>query len=289
MDVRLEKVRIEGGGATLDGTVLMPAREFPGVLFAHGWGGSQMHDLARSREAAGLGCVCVTFDLRGHGAGARESATVTRAQNLADLVAAYDWLAGQPNVDAGAIGVVGISYGGYLACLLTSLRRVAWLALRSPAITRMPMGLPQARAAPGSGPARLTGCVPVMYVCFSTSTYWAARDRRELRVRVGRVGRPCAQRLRKREAAVDEAAGATVLGSATLSVASPAVEITLAVVLAVYVAATPGMNAPNEAGAPSVSASVAVTWPDDRAVVALDRTLVGRRSRSARTSPRRSP
>lgn len=134
MDIRLEKVRIGSDEAALGGTVLMPVREFPGVLFAHGWGGSQVHDLARAQEAAGLGCVCVTFDLRGHAADAREYATVTRAQNLADLVAAYDWLAGQPNVDAEAIGVVGISYGGYLATLLTSRRRVHWLALRSPAI-----------------------------------------------------------------------------------------------------------------------------------------------------------
>ena len=47
----------------------------------------------------------------------------------------------------------------------------------------------------------------------------------------------------------------------TVSVASPAVEITFAVVVAVYSFATPGVNAPNVAGAPSVSASVAGTVP----------------------------
>src|SRR5689334_15590160 len=50
-------------------------------------------------------------------------------------------------------------------------------------------------------------------------------------------------------------------GSETLSVASPAVEITLAVVDASYVRATPGTNGANDAGAPSVSASVAGTVP----------------------------
>jgi hypothetical protein len=54
---------------------------------------------------------------------------------------------------------------------------------------------------------------------------------------------------------------ATLLGSATVSAASPAVEMTFAVVDAVYVLATPGVNAPNAAGAPSVSASVAGTVP----------------------------
>ena len=50
-------------------------------------------------------------------------------------------------------------------------------------------------------------------------------------------------------------------GSATLSVASPAVETVVAVVAAVYSRATPGVKAPKVAGAPSVSASVAGTVP----------------------------
>ena len=52
-----------------------------------------------------------------------------------------------------------------------------------------------------------------------------------------------------------------MLGSATVSVASPAVEMTFAVVDAVYSFATPGVNAPKLAGAPIVSASVAGTVP----------------------------
>lgn len=133
MDIRLERVHIGVAGETMPGAMLMPARELPGVLFVHGWGGSQIQDLARAREAAGLGCVCVTFDLRGHGT--REiSTTVSRAQNFADLLAAYDWMVGQPSVDADSIAVVGISYGGYLAALLSAERPVRWLALRSPAL-----------------------------------------------------------------------------------------------------------------------------------------------------------
>src|SRR4051794_5279001 len=50
-------------------------------------------------------------------------------------------------------------------------------------------------------------------------------------------------------------------GSETLSVASPAVLITFAVVVAVYSRATPGTNAPKLAGVPSVSESVAGTMP----------------------------
>ena len=50
-------------------------------------------------------------------------------------------------------------------------------------------------------------------------------------------------------------------GSDTLSAASPAVEITLADVDAVYSRATPGVNAPNEAAGPMASDSVAATVP----------------------------
>lgn len=136
MQTRLDPVTISVASESLSGTLLSPATALPGVLFVHGWGGSQSHDLARAREAAGLGTVCLTFDLRGHEATAAQIETVSRPQNLADLLAAYDWLAQHPNVDPHSIAVVGLSYGGYLSALLTELRPVRWLALRSPALYR---------------------------------------------------------------------------------------------------------------------------------------------------------
>src|SRR5689334_18087346 len=50
-------------------------------------------------------------------------------------------------------------------------------------------------------------------------------------------------------------------GSETVSAASPAVLTTFAAVVAVYSRSAPGVNAPNYAGAPSVSESVAGTSP----------------------------
>lgn len=134
MRTRVEPLDIAVGGESLAATLLAPAPRIPGVLFVHGWGGSQEQDLVRAREAAGLGCVCMTFDLRGHVATERQRATVTREDNLRDLLAAYDTLAAQPGVDPSTIAVVGSSYGGYLAALLTTLRPVCWLALRAPAL-----------------------------------------------------------------------------------------------------------------------------------------------------------
>ncbi|MES2173711.1 MAG: hypothetical protein V4523_07155 [Pseudomonadota bacterium] len=60
------RVSIIVGREHLNGTILTPARLTPGVLFIHGWGGSQEQDMARADEIAQLGCICFTFDLRGH-------------------------------------------------------------------------------------------------------------------------------------------------------------------------------------------------------------------------------
>jgi uncharacterized protein len=134
MTARSEAINIHVEDDVLDGTLLMPGSTMPGALFVHGWGGSQQRDLARAKGIAGLGCVCLTFDLRGHENTFAQRERVTRAHNLADLVAAYDKLAAHPNTDNSAIAVIGSSYGGYLATILSQLRPVRWLALRVPAL-----------------------------------------------------------------------------------------------------------------------------------------------------------
>lgn len=118
----------------LAATLVTPGTLIPGVLFIHGWGGSQQQYLARAREIAALGCVGLTFDLRGHAESRGLYETVSRADNLKDVLAAYDTLVQRRHVDPTAIAVVGSSYGGYLAALLSALRPVRWLALRAPAL-----------------------------------------------------------------------------------------------------------------------------------------------------------
>jgi pimeloyl-ACP methyl ester carboxylesterase len=134
MEARLETLHIKVDDDQLAAALLTPATLLPGVLFVHGWGDTKEQDLARAQEMAGLGCVCLTFDLRGHAGTARRQETVTREENLHDLLAAYDRFVAEHLVDPSSIAVVGISYGGYLAALLTELRPVRWLALRAPAL-----------------------------------------------------------------------------------------------------------------------------------------------------------
>ena len=128
------KIEINVDGGHIAGTLIAPATTIPGVLCVHGWGGSQQQYLARAREIAALGCVSLTFDLRGHARTDSQQSCVSRADNLKDVLSAYDELVEHPAVDAKSIAVVGSSYGGYLAAMLTTLRPVRWLALRVPAL-----------------------------------------------------------------------------------------------------------------------------------------------------------
>ena len=134
MPTRDQPIAIDVDDVSLEGTLVRPGAQVPGVLFVHGWGGSQVHYLERAREVAALGCICLTFDLRGHAHTRERFDTVTREDNLQDVVAAYDRLAAQQGVDCNAMAVVGSSYGGYLGAILTAMRPVRWLGLRSPAL-----------------------------------------------------------------------------------------------------------------------------------------------------------
>src|SRR3546814_445086 len=79
MATHSQSISIAVEGQDLSGTFLSPETKIPGVLFIHGWGGSQKFDLVRARSIAGLGCVCLTFDLRGHAATEAQRSQIGRA------------------------------------------------------------------------------------------------------------------------------------------------------------------------------------------------------------------
>jgi hypothetical protein len=134
MAARTNSIDIAVDGKHLAGTLIGPDTMIPGVLLVHGWDGSQDEYIARAQELSAMGCICLTFDLRGHVRHQQEKDTVTREDNLRDILAAYDALVGHPAVDPNAVAIVGSSYGGYLAAIVTSMRNVRWLGLRVPAL-----------------------------------------------------------------------------------------------------------------------------------------------------------
>ena len=136
--VRAEAVDIAVDRQRIEGTLVAPTvrrDESPGVLLVHGWDGSPVCYLDEAHAlAAALGCVCLTFDLRGHGESEAQRETLTREDNMRDVMAAYDVLAGQQRVQKSCIALVGSSYGAYLGALLTYMRPVHLIALRAPAL-----------------------------------------------------------------------------------------------------------------------------------------------------------
>jgi pimeloyl-ACP methyl ester carboxylesterase len=134
MSTRARTIDIAVDGKHLAGTLVGPDTLVPGVLLVHGWDGNQDQYIARAHEIASLGCICLTFDLRGHVRHQDDRDSVTPQDNFHDLLAAYDVLVGHPAVDPRAVAIVGSSYGGYLAALASRERPVRWLALRVPAL-----------------------------------------------------------------------------------------------------------------------------------------------------------
>src|SRR4051812_7649465 len=86
-------------GEQVSGTLVTPGTLLPGVLFVHGWGGSQEQYVARARAVAAMGCICLAFNLRGHVETKPQFETVSRSKNLRDVEAAYDLLAAHRHVD----------------------------------------------------------------------------------------------------------------------------------------------------------------------------------------------
>jgi len=109
----------------------------PGALLVSGWDDEHVERYrALADELGAQGWACRLVDLPNDAWSAARRAAVTREDNLQDVLAAYDALAREPGVDPGAIGLVAISYGGYLAAFASARRPVRWLALRAPALYR---------------------------------------------------------------------------------------------------------------------------------------------------------
>jgi uncharacterized protein len=139
MPLHYENVTIPADGYDISGTFITKHKDRdPGVLFVHGWGASQEQCLPQASTVAELGCACLSFDLRGHGPTIDQRNRVSREDNLTDVIAAYDWLANRNDVEKSSIGIVGTSYGGYLAAIATIKRSISYLVLQAPAIYRDP-------------------------------------------------------------------------------------------------------------------------------------------------------
>ncbi|MFO1161712.1 MAG: alpha/beta fold hydrolase [Reyranellaceae bacterium] len=113
-----EQVRVPGHGVTLGGYFFRPQAgrpPYPAVILLHGFAGHAHNLVGPARLTSANGYAVLALSLRGWLGSEGESDQGLR-QPL-DILAAIDWLAKRPLVDASRIGLVGSSMGGQVALL----------------------------------------------------------------------------------------------------------------------------------------------------------------------------
>jgi len=132
-----KKLFIKVDNQKLKGTIFYPKKiknKNPAILFIHGWTSNETGYVPRAKALCSLGFICLTFNLRGHNGEQKDLDKFSRRDHLEDSLAAYNFLSSLREIDKNQIGVVGASYGAYLASILSSKKKLKWLALRAPAL-----------------------------------------------------------------------------------------------------------------------------------------------------------
>ena len=117
-EVRLPTVN----GKRLFGWFIPAGERAPALVVMHGWGGNAGMMLPLAAPLHKRGYALLLVDARCHGQSDDDSfASLPRFAE--DIDAALAWLAGQPEVDAARLGVIGHSVGAGAALLAASRRR----------------------------------------------------------------------------------------------------------------------------------------------------------------------
>jgi pimeloyl-ACP methyl ester carboxylesterase len=117
-----ERVVINSGGLALAGILQIPSGSGSNgtraaFLVLHGFGGNK--DGTGTRAGAGMlaemGYATLRFDMRGCGESEGEPGRVICLEQVEDTLAALEFLARRPEIDANRIGIMGSSFGAAVA------------------------------------------------------------------------------------------------------------------------------------------------------------------------------
>ncbi len=136
------EVTFESDGVTIAGVVTIPDGDgpHPALVLVDGSGAT---DRSNMRDFAGVfaeaGYATLSYDKRGVGESTGDPDAWARfdiADLAADAAAGADLLAARPGVDAGRVGILGISQGGWVAPHAATLTdRISFMILLSPSVT----------------------------------------------------------------------------------------------------------------------------------------------------------
>lgn len=150
MDIKRERreaVQLDCEGQKIFGVIHYPAAEslhkYPAVAFCHGLGGHKVGTYRISVDIAealaSIGIVVLRFDFRGAGDSEGAFKEMNISSQLADTMAALDFLEDDPLVDPDRIGLYGRSFGGIIAILAaTSRQNIKSMALWAPVFSATP-------------------------------------------------------------------------------------------------------------------------------------------------------
>lgn len=138
-------------GGKVVGTLAVPAGEpAPVVLLFHGFGGSrdelEIPSVSKgifaytAEKLADQGYASLRIDFRGSGDSDGEFADTTYSSQIADGLAALEFLKSDPSVDASKIAIIGWSQGGLVASAVAGRTNVPvatalWSAVGEPEVT----------------------------------------------------------------------------------------------------------------------------------------------------------
>ncbi len=155
LDVHAEQVRIPYDGTTLKGWTFAPddsTEPRPTVLMPAGYDSTAEFGWMFAPEALSRGYRVLSFEGPGQGEALYERCLYMRPDSEHVRTPVVDWLVAQPGVDPSRLGLIGLSFAGYLAPRgVTVEHRIAALVVNpaQPDVgTRVPAGLAGRIAAP---------------------------------------------------------------------------------------------------------------------------------------------
>ena len=116
-----KQISFKSQSKTLYGMLHLPdvGRKNPAVIMYHGFTGQRIEPhrlfVKMARRLMAEGMVALRFDFRSSGESEGDFRDMTISGEIHDALAAIDFVCQQPEVDAGRLGVLGLSMGGCVA------------------------------------------------------------------------------------------------------------------------------------------------------------------------------